>query len=49
LGSRIYASTLDPVGPVGGDQGIAVPKEMNELEVGHDAFVKSLAPRVNLP
>jgi hypothetical protein len=35
---------LDPVGPGGGDQGMAVLKDMNELEAGHDEFVKSLAP-----
>jgi hypothetical protein len=37
-------STLDPVGPVGGEQGMSVLKDMNELEAGHDEFVKSMAP-----
>jgi hypothetical protein len=45
--SDFNASTLDDVGPVGGDQSMAVLKEMNELEAGHDDFVKSLAPRVD--
>jgi hypothetical protein len=39
-------STLDPVGPVGGDQAINVLKDMNELEAGHEEFVKSLVPSV---
>jgi hypothetical protein len=39
-------STLDDVGPVGGDQSMAVLKDMNELEVDHEDFVKSLAPGV---
>jgi hypothetical protein len=43
------ASTLDPVGPVGGDQYMAVLKDMNELEVDHEEFVKSLALRVDVP
>jgi hypothetical protein len=41
-------STLDPVGPVGGDHGMSVLKEMNDLEAGHDEFVKSLAPGVGV-
>jgi hypothetical protein len=40
-------STLDDVGPVGGDQSMAVLKDMNELEMDHEEFVKSLAPRVD--
>jgi len=40
-------STLDDVGPVGGDQGMAILKDMNDLEVGHDEFVKSRAPGVD--
>jgi hypothetical protein len=40
-------STLDPVGPLGGDQSMAVLKDINELEAGHEEFVKSLAPRVD--
>ncbi len=42
-------SSLDPVGPVGGDQGMAVLKDMNNLEEGHDEFVKSLSPKVDAP
>ena len=37
-------STLDPAGPLGGDQSMAVLQDMNELESSHDEFVKSLAP-----
>jgi hypothetical protein len=39
---------LSDLGQVGGDQGMAVLKEMNKLEAVHDAFVKSLAPRVDV-
>jgi hypothetical protein len=35
---------MDDVGPVGGNQGMAVRKGMNDLEVGNDEFGKSLAP-----
>jgi len=35
-------STLDDVGPVGGDQAVAVLKEVNDPEAGHDEFVQSL-------
>jgi hypothetical protein len=38
---------LDDVGPIGGDQPMAVLKDMNELEAGHDGYVKSMAPRVD--
>jgi hypothetical protein len=41
-------STLDDVGPVGGEKGMAVLKDMNDLEAGHGEFVKSLPPRVNV-
>lgn len=41
-------STLDDVGPLGGDQSIAVLKDMNDLDSGHDEFVRSLAPRVDV-
>jgi len=41
-------STLDPVGPLGGDQGMKILAEMNELGNKHDEFVKSLAPRVDV-
>lgn len=37
-------STLDDVGPVGGEQGMAVLKDMNDFEAGHYASLKSLAP-----
>ena len=47
--SDFNASTLDPVGPVGGDQSMAVLNDMNELEVDHEEFVKSLAPKVDVP
>jgi hypothetical protein len=40
----INRSTLDDIGPLGGDQGMAVLKEMNELEAGHDDFPKRLTP-----
>ena len=40
-------STLDDVGPLGGDKEMAVLKDMNELEAGHDESVKGLAPRVD--
>jgi hypothetical protein len=34
---------------VGGDQEMAVLQEMNDLDAGHDEFVKSLAPRIDVP
>jgi hypothetical protein len=36
------------VKPLGGDKGMAVLKEMNDLQAGHDDFVNSLAPRVDV-
>jgi hypothetical protein len=36
------------VNPSGGDQGMAVLKDMNDLEAGHDEFVKNVAPRVDV-
>ena len=36
------------VKPLGRDQSVAVLKDMNELEEGHDAFVRSLAPGVDV-
>jgi hypothetical protein len=39
---------VDDVEPLSRDQGMAVPKEMNDRESGHDEFVKSLAPSVEL-
>jgi hypothetical protein len=42
LGSHIYASTLDPVAPVGGaGQGITALSVMNSLVDDHDEFVKN--------
>jgi len=35
-------STLDDVGPVGGEKAIRVLQEMHDIEAGHDEFVKSL-------
>lgn len=40
------ASTLDPVGPL--DQTLSLLNEMDELEAGHDDFVKSLLPSVDV-
>ncbi len=40
---ELNASTLDPVGSVGGDQGMKVLAEMNSLAEEHDRFMKSLA------
>lgn len=37
---------LSDLGQLGGDQAVAVLKDMNEFEVGHNEFVKSLAPIV---
>ena len=37
-------STLDDVGPVGGEQGMRVLREMNESKK-HEGFVKSLWQR----
>jgi hypothetical protein len=39
---------MDDVKPLGGDQGLAVLKEMNDLEAGHDEFVMSLPPTFNV-
>jgi hypothetical protein len=36
------------VKPLGGDQGLAMLKEMNDLEAGHDEFVMSLPPTFNV-
>jgi hypothetical protein len=38
-------STVDYVGPVGGDQSMTVLKDMNDLEAGQEEFVKRLAWR----
>ena len=46
--SDFNQSTLDPVGPVGGDQGMKILSEMNELGDQHEEFVKSLPPRVDV-
>ena len=39
-------STLNDVGAVGAEKGMAALKDMNDFEVGHDECVKSLASRV---
>jgi hypothetical protein len=41
-------STLDDVGPLGGDQGMKILSEINELADQHEEFVKSLTPRVDM-
>jgi hypothetical protein len=41
-------STLDPVGPVGGEQGTKLLSEMNSLVDEHEEFVKSLSPKLNV-
>ena len=41
-------STLVPVGALGGDQGMKVLGEMNELGEGREEFVIGLAPRVDV-
>lgn len=41
-------STLDDVEPVGGENGMRVLREMNDLEVRHDEFVTSQAPKVDV-
>jgi len=38
------ASTLDSVGPVRGDQGMKVLREMNSLADEHGQFAKSMEP-----
>jgi hypothetical protein len=46
--SEFNRENLDDVGPMGGDEGMAVLTDMNDLEAGHDEFVKSMAPRVDV-
>ena len=41
-------STMDDVGPLGSDQGMAVLKYMNDFEEDNEEFFKSLAPTVNV-
>lgn len=41
-------STLDPVGPVRGEQGTKLLSEMNSLVDEHEEFVKSLSPKLNV-
>lgn len=41
-------STLDPVGPVGGDQGMTVLKELNELDQEHDQHIQGIGPKLNV-
>jgi hypothetical protein len=45
---EINRDNTPDVGPVGGDQGMAVLKEMNDLEAWHDEFIKSLAPSLEV-
>jgi uncharacterized protein YfeS len=40
--------TLDDVGPYGADQGMAVLKDMNELQSGYEELLKSFGPRVDM-
>jgi len=47
-GRRLHQSTLVPVGALGGDQGMKVLGEMNELGEGREEFVIGLAPRVDV-
>lgn len=42
-------STLDDMGPMGGEQGTELTSEMNSRFDDHEEFVKSLAPSVNVP
>jgi hypothetical protein len=42
------ASTLDSDEPAGGDQVMALLKEMNDLEAAHDEFGKILASRMGM-
>jgi hypothetical protein len=46
--SRIPQSGSEPVSNAGGDQGMALLNESNELQGEHDEFVKSLAPDVKV-
>jgi hypothetical protein len=39
---------MDDLGPVRGDQGRAVRKDINELQAKHDEFVNSLGPTMNV-
>jgi hypothetical protein len=44
---ELNASTLDSVGPLGGDQGMKVLSEKHSLTDEHDDLMKNLAPRVD--
>jgi hypothetical protein len=46
--SDFNQSTLDPVGPLGGEQGTKLLSEMNSLVDEHEEFVKSLTPKLNV-
>ena len=47
--NQFNRENMDDVGPIGGaEQEMKVLNEMNELESGHDEFVKSLALRVEV-
>jgi hypothetical protein len=39
---------LDPVGPVGGDQEMAVLKEMDELVQAHEQIIRDGGPKISL-
>ena len=41
-------STLDDVGPLGGDQGMAVLKEMNELGEQQEQTIRESFPKVTV-
>jgi hypothetical protein len=45
--SDFNASTLAPVGPFGGDHGMKVPSDINELADQLEKFVKNMAPMVD--
>jgi len=42
---ELNASTMDDVGPVGGDQGMTVLKDMNDIESEHDTSFDELKIR----
>lgn len=43
------ASTLDDVDPLGGDQGVTVLKEMNELGEQQDQIIREGVPKIDVP
>jgi hypothetical protein len=46
--SEFNRQNLNEVGPLGGDQSMSVLKDMNEFQLDHDEFVKSLSPNVDV-